>query len=235
MILNDIDAVSARDPATKGRIEALLCSSGLHAIIIHRLSHALWKRNFKLTARVISQIARFLTGVEIHPGARIGKSFFIDHGMGVVIGETTEIGDNVTLYHGVTLGGATVFSKSGKVMTKRHPTLGNNVIVGAGAQILGPIHIGNDVKVGANAVVLKDVEASQTVVGVPAHVVERNKKAPQGFLAYGFCPTDKDPVECQLEFLQKEIDSLKNSRHKTAEKNKVKKEKAANGTEQPRT
>ena len=168
IILNDIDAVIARDPATKSRTEALLCSSGLHAIIMYRLCHALWKRNFKLMARIVSQMTRFLTGVEIHPGARIGKGFFIDHGMGVVIGETTEIGNNVTLYHGVTLGGSTVFSKSGKNTNKRHPTLGNDVIVGAGAQILGPINIGDNVKVGANAVVLKDVEANQTVVGVPA-------------------------------------------------------------------
>lgn len=134
IILNDIDAVIARDPATKSRTEALLCSSGLHAIIMYRLCHALWKRNFKLMARIVSQMTRFLTGVEIHPGARIGKGFFIDHGMGVVIGETTEIGNNVTLYHGVTLGGSTVFSKSGKNTNKRHPTLGNDVIVGAGAR-----------------------------------------------------------------------------------------------------
>lgn len=208
MILNDIDAVIARDPATRNRVEALLCSAGLHAIIIYRGSHWLWKRNFKLTARVIAQIARFLTGVEIHPGARIGKGFFIDHGMGVVIGETTEIGDNCTLYHGVTLGGSTVFSKKGKNTDKRHPTLGNNVIVGAGAQILGPITIGDEVKVGANAVVLKDVEAGFTVVGVPAHQVEKGKKEPKGFMAYGVCPTDEDPVDCLIRNLQKEIDDL---------------------------
>lgn len=220
IILNDIDAVIARDPATKSRTEALLCSSGLHAIIMYRLCHALWKRNFKLTARVVSQMTRFLTGVEIHPGARIGKGFFIDHGMGVVIGETTEIGNNVTLYHGVTLGGSTVFSKSGKNTNKRHPTLGNDVIVGAGAQILGPINIGDNVKVGANAVVLKDVEAKQTVVGVPAHAVEKSKKEPKGFMAYGVCPTDKDPVECQLEFLQKEIEELR--KNLKASKNETK-------------
>lgn len=208
MILNDIDAVIVRDPATRSRTEALLCSAGLHAIILHRLSHALWKRNFRLTARVMSQISRFLTGVEIHPGAQIGQGFFIDHGMGVVIGETTEIGDNCTLYHGVTLGGSTVFSAKGKNTHKRHPTLGNNVIVGAGAQILGPINIGNDVKVGANAVVLKDVAAANTVVGVPAHVVEKSKKQTHGFMAYGVCPTDQDPVDCLIRNLQKEIDEL---------------------------
>ncbi len=216
MILNDIDAVIARDPATKSRTEALLCSAGLHAIIIYRFANALWRRNFKLTARVLSQISRFFTGVEIHPGAKIGQGFFIDHGMGVVIGETTVVGDNVTLYHGVTLGGTTVFSKKGKNTNKRHPTLGNDVVVGAGAQILGPIEIGNNVKVGANAVVLKDVEANQTVVGVPAHSVQHSRKEPAGFMAYGYCPTDKDPIECQLELLQKEINSLK---AKTQKKN----------------
>lgn len=217
MILNDIDAVISRDPATKSRTEAMLCSAGLHAIIIYRFSHALWNRNFKLTSRVISQIARFLTGVEIHPGARIGEGFFIDHGMGVVIGETTEIGNNCTLYHGVTLGGSTVFSSKGKNTDKRHPTLGNNVIVGAGAQILGPIKISDDVKVGANAVVLKDVDANQTVVGVPAHVVEKSKKTPEGFMAYGVCPTDEDPIDCLLKNLQKEIDDL-SSRLKDSKK-----------------
>lgn len=207
-ILMDVDAVIERDPATGSRIEALLCSAGLQAIIAYRATHALWKRDFKLTARILSQIARFLTGVEIHPGARIGKGFFIDHGMGVVIGETTEIGDNVTLYHGVTLGGSTVFSNKGKNTSKRHPTIGNNVIIGAGAQILGPINIGNDVKVGANAVVLKDVASGSTVVGVPAHNVEKHKE-PSGFMAYGVCPADKDPIECKLEQLQKEITALK--------------------------
>lgn len=124
-ILQDVDAVIARDPATKSRTEAILCSSGLHCIIIYRFSHWLWSKNFRLTARIVSQIARFLTGIEIHPGARIGKGFFIDHGMGVVIGETTEIGDNVTMYHDITLGGTTVFDKNGKVTAKRHPTIGN--------------------------------------------------------------------------------------------------------------
>ena len=142
LILQDIDAVIARDPATRNRTEAILLSSGLHAILIYRLSHYLWKRNFRLTSRIISQIGRFLTGVEIHPGARIGKGFFIDHGMGVVIGETAEIGNNVTLYHDVTLGGTTVFDKNGKVTTKRHPTIGNNVIIGSGSQVLGPIKVG---------------------------------------------------------------------------------------------
>ncbi|MBS4773944.1 MAG: serine O-acetyltransferase [Proteobacteria bacterium] len=213
MILADVDAVIARDPATKTRTEALLCSSGLHAIIAYRFNHYLWKKGWKLTARVLSQIARFLTGVEIHPGARIGKGFFIDHGMGVVIGETSEIGNNVTLYHGVTLGGATVFTKSGKITAKRHPTLENDVIVGAGAQILGPIKIGSNCKIGANAVVLKDVEANQTVVGVPAHKVEQKPQKAFQFMAYGVCANDKDPVECQMEQMHMEIQQLKKELH----------------------
>ncbi len=209
MILSDIDAVIARDPATKSRIEALLCSAGLQAIIAYRITHAIWKHNFRLTARVLAQIVRFLTGVEIHPAARIGSGFFIDHGMGVVIGETSEIGNNVTLYHGVTLGGTKAFSSKGKNMAKRHPTLGNNVIVGAGAQILGPIKVGNDCKIGANAVVLKDVENGQTVVGVPAHKVEKAKVKPDFFEAYGVCAADQDPIEARLEQLQAEIERLK--------------------------
>lgn len=209
IILNDIDAVIARDPATTSRPEALLCSAGLQATIAYRGCNWLWRRNWRLTARIISQFVRFLTGVEIHPGARIGKGFFIDHGMGVVIGETAEIGDNVTLYHGVTLGGVAVFSKNGKVTAKRHPTLGNNVTVGAGAQVLGPIKIGDDVKIGANAVVLKDVAAGQTVVGVPAHETLKSKNKDSGFMAYGVCATDKDPIECRLNLLEKELKTLR--------------------------
>ena len=211
MILNDIDAVIARDPATKSRLEALLCSAGLQAIIAYRGCHWLWKKNFRLSARILSQITRFLTGVEIHPAARIGKGFFIDHGMGVVIGETTEIGNDVTLYHGVTLGGVTVFGKNGKTTSKRHPTLGNNVVVGAGAQILGPITIGDDVKIGANAVVLKDVEAGQTVVGVPAHQTLKKHTVDKKFFPYGVNPADKDPMEYRLEQLEKELAKIKNT------------------------
>ncbi len=211
MILNDIDAVIARDPATKSRLEALFCSAGLQAIIAYRGCHWLWKKNFRLTARILSQITRFLTGVEIHPAARIGKGFFIDHGMGVVIGETTEIGNNVTLYHGVTLGGVTVFGKNGKITSKRHPTLGDNVVVGAGAQVLGPITIGNDVKIGANAVVLKDVASGQTVVGVPAHETLKKHSGDHKFHPYGINPADKDPTEYRLEQLEKELAKIKAS------------------------
>ena len=204
--LDDIDAVIQRDPATRSRIEAFLCSSGVHAILCYRLNHYLWKKNFKLLARVLSQFARFLTGIEIHPAAKIGKSFFIDHGNGVVIGETTEIGNNVTLYHDVTLGGINVFNKKGK---KRHPTLKDNVVIGAGAQVLGPITIGENAKVGANAVVLKDVAENTTVVGVPAHPIHENKKDKNKFQAYGVNTSSKDPIEEKFDKLSKEISSLK--------------------------
>ena len=212
MIQQDIDAVLARDPATKSKLEAILCSSGFHAVVFHRFNHWLWQNNFKLTARFLSQISRFLTGVEIHPGARIGKAFFIDHGMGVVIGETTEIGDNVTLYHDVTLGGTTVFDEHGKVTTKRHPTIGNNVIIGSGAQVLGPIVIGDNVKIGSNAIVTKDVAPNTTVIGMAAHHVaefrhSRGKK--QKFAAYGLVNDVKDPLEAKLAELEAEIKSLK--------------------------
>ena len=212
MIQQDIDAVLGRDPATKSKLEAILCSSGLHAIVFHRFNHWLWQNNFKLTARFLSQVSRFLTGIEIHPGARIGKAFFIDHGMGVVIGETTEIGDNVTLYHDVTLGGTTVFDEHGKVTTKRHPTIGNNVIIGSGAQVLGPIVIGDNVKIGSNAIVTKDVAPNTTVIGMAAHHVaefrhSRGKK--QKFAAYGLVNDVKDPLEAKLSELEAEIKSLK--------------------------
>lgn len=208
-ILQDVDAVIARDPATTSRVEAVLCSSGLHAILFYRLNHYLWKKNFRLFSRVLSQFARFLTGIEIHPGARVGTGFFIDHGMGVVIGETAEIGNNVTLYHDVTLGGTTVFSAKGKVMTKRHPTIGNNVIIGSGAQVLGPIKIGDNVKIGSNAVVIRDVEPNATVVGVPAHKAEKSKKENKCFEAYGLNPDIKDPIEQKIDCLNKELELLK--------------------------
>ena len=218
-ILSDLDAVIARDPATHSRFEAALFSSGFHAIFCYRLNHYLWQKNWKLTARFLSGICRFLTGVEIHPAANIGKGFFIDHGMGVVIGETTDIGENVTLYHDVTLGGATVFDKNGKVTTKRHPTLGDNVIVGSGAQILGPIKIGDNAKVGSNAVVVKDVAPDTTVVGVAAHKVEKNKTKDKTFCAYGLngnAPDSFDEdfkkLQIQIKNLHEEIEILKKSK-----------------------
>ena len=167
----DIRVVFERDPAARSVIEVLFCYSGLHAIWFHRISHALYKRGWVLIPRMISNLARFLTGIEIHPVARIGRRLFIDHGMGIVFGETTEIGDNCTIYHGVTLGG------TGKDTGKRHPTLGNNVLIGAGAKVLGPVYIGDNVRVGAGSVVLKNLPANCTAVGVPAEVVRmRNEE-----------------------------------------------------------
>ena len=161
----DIRVVFERDPAAKSVLEVVLTYPGFHAVLLHRLAHRLFRRNWFFLARLISQINRFLTGVEIHPGAKIGRGLFIDHGMGVVIGETAEIGDNVTLYQGVTLGG------TGKEKGKRHPTIGNNVVVSTGAKVLGAITIGNNVKVGAGSVVLRNVPDNCTVVGVPGKVV----------------------------------------------------------------
>ncbi len=194
----DIGCVFDRDPAARNVLEVLLSYPGVHALIFHRLAHNLWNVGLKLLARWFSSFARWLTGIEIHPGARIGRRFFIDHGMGVVIGETAEIGDDCTLYHGVTLGG-TSWKKG-----KRHPTLGNNVIVGAGAKILGPITVASDARIGSNAVVLKDVGRGNTVVGVPGRIISgvktgqeqaRKKIAEKmGFDAYGMHDEMPDPV-----------------------------------------
>lgn len=208
LILSDLDSVVLRDPATANRWQALLFSSGFHAIVCYRLAHFLWQKKWKLTARFLSQVSRFLTGVEIHPGAKIGSGFFIDHGMGVVIGETAVIGNNVTLYHGVTLGGTSVFNRNGKVMTKRHPTIGNDVVIGSGAQILGPITVGNHVKIGSNAVVLKNVDSNSTVVGVPAHKVIKSSEEKQGFCAYGVEKNLTDPVDEDIKKLYIKINEL---------------------------
>jgi serine O-acetyltransferase len=191
----DIRSIFDRDPAARTSWEVLTCYPGLHAIILHRLAHGLWVRGFYWFGRFISHCARFLTGIEIHPGATIGRRFFIDHGMGVVIGETAIIGDDVTLYHGVTLGG-TSWNKG-----KRHPTLADGVVVGAGAQILGPITIGEGAKVGSNAVVVKDVPEGATAVGNPARIIDsaqaqkREEKAGQmGFSAYALGDKQDDPL-----------------------------------------
>jgi serine O-acetyltransferase len=165
-VKEDLDCVFQRDPAARSTLEVLSTYPGVHAILLHRLSHRLWRGGWRFPARFLSFIGRTLTNVDIHPGATIGHRFFIDHGAGVVIGETAEIGDDVTLYHGVTLGG-TSWNKG-----KRHPTLANGVVVGAGAKILGPINIGERVRVGANSVVVKDVPADRTVVGVPGRIVD---------------------------------------------------------------
>ncbi|RPI41422.1 MAG: serine O-acetyltransferase [Betaproteobacteria bacterium] len=184
----DIAVVFERDPAARTTWEVLTCYPGLHAVLMHRLSHALWNAHLKWLARFVSHVARWLTGIEIHPGATIGRRFFIDHGMGVVIGETSEIGEDCTLYHGVTLGGTT-WNKG-----KRHPTLSNNVVVGAGAKILGPITVGSGAKVGSNAVVVKDVPPGATAVGIPARLVGGAEAPEAGFAAYAVSRNMDDPV-----------------------------------------
>ncbi len=215
-IREDIESVLARDPAARSRLEVLLCYPGLHAVLFHRLAHALWCRGWRLTARLISQFARFLTGIEIHPGARIGRRFFVDHGMGVVIGETAEVGDDVTLYQGVTLGGVSLDPG------KRHPTLEDGVVVGAGAAVLGPIRIGRGARIGSNAVVLKDVPPGATVVGVPARPVgprpaEETVREREVFPAYGTAPgADVDPVLRQVARLERRIAELEARLHELA-------------------
>ncbi len=169
-LIYDIKNIKKNDPASRSSIEVLLLYPSIHALIYYRIAHGLYKIKLYFLARLISQLGRFFTGIEIHPGAKIGRGLFIDHGMGVVIGETAEIGNDVTIYHGVTLGG------TGKEKGKRHPTVGDNVIIGSGAKVLGPIYIGSGAKIGANAVVLKDVPAQATAVGIPAKVIQKKPK-----------------------------------------------------------
>lgn len=166
MLKEDLDCVFQRDPAARSKVEVVMTYPGVHALLVHRLAHRLWQSGWRFSARLLSSLGRTLTNVDIHPGATIGRRFFIDHGAGVVIGETSEVGDDVTLYHGVTLGG-TSWNKG-----RRHPALGDGVVVGAGAKILGPIAVGARVRVGANSVVVKDVPADRTVVGVPGRIVD---------------------------------------------------------------
>jgi len=201
--LNELDTIIAKDPATTTRLEAFLCSSGYHGILFYRFAHKLWLRNWHLCARLVSQFARFLTGVEIHPGATIGKNFFIDHGMGTVIGETSFIGDNVTMYHGVTLGGTKSFAGHNG---KRHPTVEDNVVIGSGAQILGPITIGKNAKIGANATVVKDVAPYTTVVGVAAHKTEASKSTT--FAPYGINLKAPDPYDKRILELENQLKEL---------------------------
>lgn len=206
-IKEDIQSIFEKDPAAKNILEVLICYPGLHVIWLHRLSHFLYNHKFYTIARIISQIGRFLTGIEIHPGAKIGKKVFIDHGMGVVIGETAEVGDNCLIYKGVVLGGVNLDKK------KRHPTLGNNVVVGSNACILGAINIGNNVKIGSNSVVIKDVPENATVVGVPGRIINYPKAHPMD-LDHGVLP---DPVADVVKIILKTQEEMA-SRLKQLEK-----------------
>jgi serine O-acetyltransferase len=210
----DIACILERDPAARSRLEVLLCYPGLHALVFHRLAHALWRAGLRLSARFVSQLGRFFTGIEIHPGATIGRRVFIDHGMGVVIGETAEVGDDCTIYQGVTLGGTSLTKGA-----KRHPTLGRGVIVGANAQVLGSFTVGDGARVGSNAVVVKPVPAGATAVGNPARILQAEAEvvreaaaAKMGFSAYGLTQGD-DPVSQAMKGL---IDHAAAQEHQVA-------------------
>ncbi|MGZ9189676.1 MAG: serine O-acetyltransferase [Nitrospira sp.] len=200
-ISQDLQAIFDRDPAATSRIEVILTYAGFHALLIHRIAHWLKTRRVPFLPRALSQLARWLTGIEIHPSAKIGTGFFIDHGMGVVIGETAEVGDYVTLFQGVTLGG------TGKERGKRHPTLGNHVVVGAGAKILGGIRIGDNVKIGANSVVLKNVPPNSTVIGVPARIIKtQGERLPDATMDHTNMP---DPIADRFSALEVELIELR--------------------------
>ena len=202
VIKKDFYAVFERDPAAANWLEVLLVYPGFHAVILYRIAHWLWNKEIPFVPRIISHLGRFLTGIEIHPGAKIGTDFFIDHGMGVVIGETTVIGNNVTLFQGVTLGG------TGKEKGKRHPTLGNNIVVGVGAKVSGNIIIGDNVKIGANSVVLEPVSSDSTVVGVPGRVVKQGgRRLTETMLDHVHLP---DPVADRIERLERELKEIRN-------------------------
>jgi serine O-acetyltransferase len=224
----DIESIYARDPAARNAWELITCYPGVHALLCHRVAHWLWNARLRWLGRMLSQIGRFLTGIEIHPGATIGRRFFIDHGMGVVIGETAEVGDDCTLYHGVTLGGTT-WNKG-----KRHPTLERGVVVGAGAKILGPIVIGEGAKIGSNAVVIKDVPPGATAMGIPARILHtevdrtrEEKAAKLGFSAYAVTRED-DPYaqaiqglldhsvehDKRIDMIMKEIEALRQAQER---------------------
>ncbi|MCX7945051.1 MAG: serine O-acetyltransferase [Deltaproteobacteria bacterium] len=219
-IREDIDSVFARDPAARNPIEVLLCYPGLHAVWAHRFTHYLWQKDLKTIARFLSQIVRFLTGVEIHPGAKIGRRVFIDHGMGVVIGETAEIGDDCTLYHQVTLGG-TSWRKE-----KRHPTLEENVVVGAGAAILGPFKIGKNSKIGAGSVVIQEVPPNSSVVGVPGRTVHKKATESRYDIEHTEIPDpEANAIRClaeQLRKLERKVEKLEREKRKTKSKTKAK-------------
>lgn len=210
----DIDCILERDPAARSRWEVLTCYPGLHAVLLHRLAHGCWTRGYRWLGRFVSHLGRFLTGIEIHPGAKLGQRVFIDHGMGVVIGETAEIGDGCTIYHGVTLGGTSLYKGA-----KRHPTLGKDVVVGAGAKVLGGFTVGDGAKVGSNAVVTKPVPAGATAVGNPARIIQAEADAKReeaaskmGFSAYGVTQND-DPLSQAMRGL---IDNAAGHEHQIA-------------------
>lgn len=225
-IKKEINAVFERDPAAKSTLEVLLCYPGLHAILCHRLAHVLYKKKFFITSRFVSQVSRFLTGIEIHPGAKIGEGLFIDHGSGVVIGETAEVGDNCTIYQGVTLGG------TGKEKGKRHPTVGNNVVISTGAKVLGSFTVGDNVKIGAGSVVLKPVPSNCTVVGVPGRIVIRDgQKVDSAYdqdLRHDQMP---DPVADILTQMQSSIERLENRLEAVENENNKLKESSGRGKE----
>ncbi len=209
-LVEDIDSMMARDPAARSRLEVVLAYPGFQALLFYKLAHAIWRHGWRTLGRVVSNFGRWVTGIEIHPGAVIGRRLFIDHGMGVVIGETSEIGDDVTLYHGVTLGGiAPSVNSAAQIDRKRHPTVRDRVIIGSGAQVLGPVTVGEGARVGANAVVVADVPPGVTVVGIPAKaIVPRDEQ--RSFLAYG-TPTGEipDPVSRALDGLLDHVSALK--------------------------
>ncbi|WP_462412540.1 serine O-acetyltransferase [Neobacillus sp. Marseille-QA0830] len=211
LMKEDIEVVFEQDPAARTKLEVVLTYSGLHAIWAHRVAHALYKRKFFFLARVISQASRFFTGIEIHPGAKIGRRFFIDHGMGVVIGETCEIGDNVTVYQGVTLGG------TGKEKGKRHPTVKDNVLIATGAKVLGSITIGENSKIGGGSVVLKEVPPNSTVVGIPGRVVIQDGKRINNDLNHNNLP---DPIADRINQMQNELNELRIELEKCKEEGK---------------
>jgi serine O-acetyltransferase len=203
----EIDATLVRDPAARSRLEVALCYPGFHALVYHRVAHWLWRRRWLLAGRFVSHLGRLLTGIEIHPGAKIGRRLFIDHGMGVVIGETAEIGDDCTLYQGVTLGGTSLTRGQ-----KRHPSLGSSVIVGSGAQVLGPFRVGDGARIGAAAVVLREVPDDATMVGNPARQVARRNAAAEprpAFQPYAVCGDIPDPIARALNGLVDEVASLR--------------------------
>ncbi len=203
-LFDQVDSIIVRDPAARNRLEVITCYPGLHAVWIHRASHGLWNLGLKWVARLLSMLARFITGIEIHPGAKIGRRVFLDHGLGIVIGETTEIGDDCTIYQGVTLGGTSLYKG-----VKRHPTLGKGVVISAGAKVLGGFTVGDGARVGSNAVVLKEIPAGATAVGIPARVLHPDlpqastpdSKVKEYFSAYGVTPNVDDPVSMALKGL----------------------------------